>query len=450
MADALIFLYVFKKQGLFDLGQEFVAQQRQCLEKDREMTSIRSWFISATYLASVLAPAPLFAKDSGDWLVKLAGNVEHQALREVDIPAARAKLLEAGRNIRPEDATSFDKCAVNNVTKSLADTVAVLRSCARFTKLSDAVKAKEEKELARLLVASSGFSRDKFLDASEIEKLFARTSPARGVIGLSLKSSAGKIDVVQSYPGSPAREAGIGPGWQLVSIDGRVYSGKERDDAAVALAGEIGSTASLGLVDPKGMAREVVLRRIKAAQIDWNIDSHRVGGTLTLQIYEFTQGTGDKVEALIANERSELSRIVLDLRGNVGGLLDEAILIADQFLDHGTIAIVRGRQKVEMVYKANAASIAPNAQLIVLVDGETAAGAELLAATLADNARATVLGEPTRGVGTIRTVSLYARDAAVVLTTQELIRPNGEPIEGRGVRPQGPPDSLDFHVGGTL
>lgn len=402
------------------------------------MSSIRSWLIPAICLAALLAPSQLFAKDEADWLAELAGNVEHQALRGVDLPAVRTRLLAAGRNLRPEDSGRFDNCVSDKAARSLADTVEFILGCAKFAQLPDALKGKKEEEFARLIVTSSGFPQDKFLGASEIEKLLSRTSLANGVIGLALTESGGAITVARSFRGSPAREAGIRPGWKLLSIDGRVYSSAERDAAAMALAGKIGSTVSLRLVDPQGIAREAVLQRIQAAQIDWDVDFHRIGGTLTVEILEFIRGTSNKVATLIKNEGSEPSHIVLDLRGNVGGLLDEAIMLADQFLDHGKIAIVRGRQSEETVYEADSANIAPNAQLTVLVDGETASGAELFAAALADNARGTVLGEPTRGLGTIRTVSRYRRKAGVILTTQELLRPNGEPIEGRGVRPNGP------------
>ncbi len=128
-----------------------------------------------------------------------------------------------GARSRPGEAAAFDSCVARDSFESLANTVAVVLACSRFAKLADAVKAEKEEEFARLLVGLSGFPQDKFLDGIEVEQLMKRTSLTNGVVGLGLAVYDGKIVVARSFRGSPAREAGIGPGWQLLSVDGRVY-----------------------------------------------------------------------------------------------------------------------------------------------------------------------------------------------------------------------------------
>ncbi len=159
----------------------------------------------------------------------------------------------------------------------------------------------------------------------------------------------------------------------------------------------------------------------------------RRGGVLVAGFSAMPSGVAENLRAVAAGTAEA---IVLDLRGNEGGTLDDIVAMADMFLGEGQILRSEGRRSRDLlVYEADEQQVAQGVPLVVLVDGATASGAEMVAAALQDHGRAMVIGSPTTGSALIRTMLPLDRQSALVLVTSLVYRPSGELIHGHGVDP---------------
>jgi carboxyl-terminal processing protease len=156
-----------------------------------------------------------------------------------------------------------------------------------------------------------------------------------------------------------------------------------------------------------------------------------------LSIRRFQEATAaDAALALAGLDKARAARaIIIDLRTDSGGLLDQAIAIADQFLDSGLIVTIRGRTDAVETHTAHAGGLAVGARVIVLVNAETASAAEILAGALQDHKRATVIGMRTYGKGAIQTYFDLIDGSGLKLTTHRYVTPAGHQVEGRGITP---------------
>lgn len=243
-------------------------------------------------------------------------------------------------------------------------------------------------------------------------------------------------------PRSPADMAGLQLDDRVVSIDGQVTAepGKELANSTTweqRLRGASGTRVSLTVIragwkDPKPFT--LVRAQIKQPSV-----SHRVieKGIGYLAIARFSEATSSDTAAALAGLRKQrgLDVLVLDLRGDPGGLVDQAISVADQFLDAGTIVTIRGRQgKVETqsAHKGGPATAVP---LVILVDQGTASAAEILAAALRDHGRGKLVGLQTYGKGTVQTFFDLSDGAGLKLTTARYYTPKGNSLESKGLVP---------------
>jgi carboxyl-terminal processing protease len=243
-------------------------------------------------------------------------------------------------------------------------------------------------------------------------------------------------------PGSPAEVAGVQLDDRLVSIDGQptAQAGKELKEAGAweaKLRGASGTRVTLGLLrvgwkDPRAFT--LVRTQVKQATVHDRVLEPKVG---YLQISRFTESTAADVATALADLRKQdaLGSLVLDLRDDPGGIVDQAILVADQFLDDGTIVTIRGRQgsvENQVAHKGGAGVGVP---IIALVDQGTASAAEILAAALHDHGRAKLVGLPTYGKGTVQTFYDLDDGSGLKLTTARYLTPKGNSLESKGIVP---------------
>lgn len=371
--------------------------------------------------------------NAGERLGRLAGVLDREVLRPIDpavaLPALREGVVALDIAPRPE----LERCLGRRQPRDLSAMTRRIVTCIDLEGLPAPEGAAAELAIARLLVGQTGFAADSVISPEEMAVLRGEGAP--GIIGLALIAGPDAILVHQAMPGGTAQAAGIGQGWAVLAIDGQPHAPADLAQAVQALRGETGSEVTLVLRDPAGVEHQMVLERVAREAVFPVPVARRDGSVLELAITEFAFGTSQQARALVAREPRGLERIVLDLRGNTGGALEEAIMLADLFLDTGTIAEIRGRQSTQDVYRANRDAIAPGTELVVLVDGVTASGAELVAAALVDNGRASLVGAPTFGTGTIRTLIMLDRDMAATITTAQIIRANGTPLEGHPLVP---------------
>jgi carboxyl-terminal processing protease len=174
---------------------------------------------------------------------------------------------------------------------------------------------------------------------------------------------------------------------------------------------------------------------IKVRSVRWEV----IGDIGYIRIVRFIEKADDNLEQAMTEIRKRLGAnlrgIVLDLRNNPGGLLDQSVTMADSFLDSGKIVTVKGRRGPGRVYEAASGDIARGVPMVVLVNGGSASAAEIVAAALQQNGRATVMGTLTFGKGSVQTVVPLPQEGALRLTTSLYYAPSGESIQSRGVEP---------------
>lgn len=250
----------------------------------------------------------------------------------------------------------------------------------------------------------------------------------------------GRIEVTRVQDGSPAAEAGIRSGDRLVSIDGEKVDGRPVTEVVSLLRGDArgdegedasaGTEVSLGLQRGTRTWRETLRRaRLSTEDVTVNRLAH---GVNVIKVDAFTKGSGDMVRAAV-EQAAEASGFVLDLRGNSGGLVTEAVTTASAFLDGGLVATydVDGEQRA-LHADAGGDTTRP---LVALVDGGTMSAAELLTGALQDRGRAVVVGSRTFGKGSVQMPSRLPDGSVAELTVGHYSTPSGRSLDGRGITP---------------
>lgn len=254
-------------------------------------------------------------------------------------------------------------------------------------------------------------------------------------VGLWLReTSDGGMRVLSVQTGSPAQRSGIRAGDRIVAVAGRPVAGRTVAQLSDALRGAPGTDVRVTVSRPGGPIATLELRRSRMADHDVTTSmlSHSVE---RIHIAAFTAGVGSRVRALVAQaERRNLSGLVLDLRDNPGGLLDEAVETASAFLHGGPVVtyVQRGQAPRTLDVLGRGDTSMP---LVVLVDGGTASAAEIVAAALQERGRAVLLGSQTFGKGTVQAPEPLANGGAVELTVGHYLTPSGRSLEGVGIQP---------------
>jgi len=279
-----------------------------------------------------------------------------------------------------------------------------------------------------------------FLDRDEFADMKVSTSGAYAGIGVEVVPGKEGVSVVRRMPGSPAEVAGIAAGDLIVKIDDAAVDPADLDAAIARMRGPEGSTIHLA-VRRAGVDLPLEFK-VQREQVQL----HSVASELIasdygyLRVANFSDTTATEIEQAVEtleHRRSEgLKGLVIDLRNNPGGVLDAAVQVADDFLDHGTIVSAEGRTPAARFrVEAKAGDISNGAKLVLLVNGGSASAAEILAAALHDNGRATLIGRRTYGKGTVQTIMPLSNGQALKLTTSRYFTPTGVSINGVGILP---------------
>lgn len=290
-----------------------------------------------------------------------------------------------------------------------------------------------------------------FLPPSRYQHLRQDTEGEFGGVGVTL--APGELDdarpSVPPYPtidelvrGSPADVAGLQLDDKVVAIDGETTAeaGHEKREAGAweaRLRGASGTRVTISVLrtgwrDPRPFA--IVRAQVKQPTVRHDVLDKGIG---YLAITRFSEATGPDVLAALTTlrQRNALDVLVLDLRNDPGGLVDQAIAAADQFLDTGTIVTIRGRRGAVETQVAHKGGAAVGVPVIALVDQGTASAAEILAAALHDHGRAKLVGVPTYGKGTVQTFYDLDDGSGLKLTTARYYTPNGNSLESNGIVP---------------
>jgi carboxyl-terminal processing protease len=258
-------------------------------------------------------------------------------------------------------------------------------------------------------------------------------------VGMNVDQDKRGLRVLNVFEGSPAARGGVKKGDFITEVDGRSIAGQAADVATAKIKGPAGSTVSLQLVDPDDFEPRTV--KLKRARIEIPITTGRIVerngkklGIVTLST--FSEGA----HGLVRKEIDELVEkgaegILLDLRGNGGGLLNEAVLVSSVFIDDGLIVSTKGRTKPERKYDSVGGAIDKDIPVVVLVDRGTASASEIVSGAIKDRGRGTVVGTRTFGKGVFQEVQPLSNGGLLDITVGQYFLPNGENIGDKGVKP---------------
>lgn len=258
-------------------------------------------------------------------------------------------------------------------------------------------------------------------------------------LGIELKADRGSLSVVRVIPGSPAEGAGLRGGDRILSVDGRLTKDYSTEQAANLLQGEAGSVVELVIQSPGQEPRPVRVRRdrVEVPSIDDPRILDRSQGIAYLKLTCFQKTTSRDLDlALWDLHRQGMRSLIIDLRGNPGGLLMTAVDVVDKFLDQGVIVSTRGRNAQEdFVYAAHQDGTW-RVPLVVVIDHESASAAEIFAGAIRDHRRGTLVGTRSYGKGSVQGIfPLSTTQAGLRLTTAKFYSPKGYPYSGTGVEP---------------
>ena len=283
-----------------------------------------------------------------------------------------------------------------------------------------------------------------YLTSDQLRDVYSQIEGNFVGLGVELKADKGALLIVHVIPGSPAQRAGIRDGDRIVAVDGRSTAELSTDEAAGLLTGEEGSVVKV-VAETAGQRRELTVRRehVEVPSLEDVKIADPVNGVAYIRIPAFQKTTSRDLDAALWDLHSKGMRsLVLDPRGNPGGLLTAAVEVADKFLLQGGIVSTRGRSAQEdNNFQAHYGGTW-RVPLVVLIDGDSASASEIFAAAIKDNARGEIVGEKSYGKGSVQGIfPLGYGGAGIRLTTALFYSPNGQKISKNGVMPNLPVQS---------
>ncbi len=280
-----------------------------------------------------------------------------------------------------------------------------------------------------------------YFDPKTYSDMQVKTEGSYGGVGLVIAADRGVIKVVSPIDDTPASRAGIKSGDSILAINGKGLQGLSLDKVQDQLRGPSGSKVTMSLLRPGNQKSfEVTLERA-AIEVE-AVKSHREGDVGYIRIPAFNEHTSEGLEAAVRALKKQigphLKGYIVDLRDDGGGVLDQAIAVADDFLNNGEIVSTRGRRPDDTQrYDAKPGDITEGKPVIVLIDGGTASASEIVAGALQDHRRATILGTTSFGKGSVQTIIPLngGEDGALHLTTARYYTPSGGSIQATGIVP---------------
>ncbi|RMG87704.1 MAG: S41 family peptidase, partial [Candidatus Dadabacteria bacterium] len=333
---------------------------------------------------------------------------------------------------RPPEVPPEERDELYQRLRVLAEAMDVVqRNYVEPVKPEELVYGAVEGIVARLDPHSSFMTPDMF------QEMQVETEGAFGGLGIEITVKDGRLTVVSPIEDTPAAAAGIQAGDVIVMIEGEPTEGMDLMEAVRRMRGPKGTRITIHILregwdKPRAFTLTRDIIRIKS------VKARRVDGVGVVRITQFQQATHREVAEALEGFRDDpsLFGLILDLRNNPGGLLDQAVKVADLFLTEGTVVSTKGRDpEQEVVYTARDDGTEPQLPLVVLVNGGTASASEIVAGALQDHRRALILGERTFGKGSVQTILPLSDGSGLRITTALYYTPSGRTIQARGIEP---------------
>ena len=280
-----------------------------------------------------------------------------------------------------------------------------------------------------------------YLSADDAAKMRVQTRGEFGGLGIEVTQQEGFVKVVSPIDGTPADAAGMEAGDFITHVDGQSLLGLTLDEAVGMMRGPVGSEIIITVVregEDEPFDVSIIRDTIKLTAVRARTE----GDTIVLRITTFNDQTypnlvnGLEKQVEEAGGMENINGIVLDLRNNPGGLLNQAIRVSDAFLEKGEIVSTRGRYSEDSErYNAKSGDLANGKPIVVLINGGSASASEIVAGALQDHRRAIVVGTRSFGKGSVQTVMPLRGEGAMRLTTSRYYTPSGRSIQALGVSP---------------
>ena len=307
---------------------------------------------------------------------------------------------------------------------------------------SDYVEAPTDEELIEAAITGMLTSLDphsSYMNLKNYKEMQVNTRGAFGGLGIQVSMDKGVVKVISPIDDTPAYRAGIEAGDYITHLDGKMVQGMTLQDAVEKMRGKVGADIKLtirrkGTLDPFDVT--VTRAVIKITSIRSRLEG-KIG---YVRITSFTEQSNSGLKKAVDKFDKELGDdllgIVLDLRNNPGGLLDQAIAVSDSFLERGEIVSTRSRNAEDTSrFSARPGDLAKGKPVVVLINGGSASASEIVAGALQDHKRAVILGTQSFGKGSVQTIMPLPSHGAMRLTTARYFTPSGRSIQGEGVTP---------------
>lgn len=319
-----------------------------------------------------------------------------------------------------------------------------LESLAKFTKVISIVEQYNiddltieelmDKSLQGML--SNLDAHSSYLSEKDYKKLTVQTNGEFGGLGITVGMRDGALTVIAPIEGTPADKVGMKSGDIILKIDNESTINMTIDEAVSKMRGKVGEAIELAVVR-EGEAKPITMHIVREIITIESVYTKTIGADmLYIRVTNFDKKVVEDVAKAIKKYKSTTSGIVLDLRNNPGGLLDQAVGLVDLFVDKGDIVSQKGRKgSDDKFYRASKANTLTDIPLVVLVNGGSASASEIVSGALQDHKRAVLIGQNTFGKGSVQVVLPISESEAIKLTIAKYYLPSGKTIQAVGVKP---------------
>ena len=275
-----------------------------------------------------------------------------------------------------------------------------------------------------------------YFDPGDYRTFLSQSNPHLSGIGVDVLPDSRGLRVVDVFPSSPAARAGLERGDVIVGVGATSLANRSADFDSALIRGPAGTSVSLTILRGANRSTVKVTRaNLTVPVATSNVVTYHGVKIGDLQLTSFTQGASAELRTQVTKVMSRGAKaLILDLRENGGGLLDEAVRVSSLFIPDGTIVSTAGRSQPRQVYMAKGNAIAPSIPMVVLVDRGTASAAEIVTGALQDRHRARVVGTHTYGKGVFQEIQPLPNGGALDITVGEYFTPSGRNLGGGGVR----------------
>ncbi|HIJ83120.1 MAG TPA: S41 family peptidase [Magnetococcales bacterium] len=288
-----------------------------------------------------------------------------------------------------------------------------------------------------------------FLNPENFKEMRVDTKGEFGGLGIEITHAERGIRVVSPIEDTPAFEVGMKAGDLIIKIEDESTEDMELMDAVKKMRGKPGTAINLTVIrqgETKPLTFKITRAIIKIRSVKWRVESEKIGYVRIIQFNEQTYPLlQEAISDLEKTAGGKLKGVVLDLRNDPGGLLDQAVQVADAFLEKGNIVYTKGRiEGKDMSFEAQGGDLVANAPMVVLINAGSASASEIVAGALQDHHRAVIMGTRSFGKGSVQTIIPLSDGSGLRLTTAKYYTPSGRSIQAKGIEPDIIVEDLDI------